>query len=165
MRDTTTRSRDLLVKQGYTVGSTERWNSFAGPINPKTGKPTGIRQDLFGFMDLEAIKSGEVPIAVQSTAEDVRSRINKIRDETRAMIWLRTGSRILVIGWRARAAYKVDGTRAKRDKHVPVVLEVMERAEIEIDPDDIGITARDYISEEHPYPRAEDSVLGDLLEW
>lgn len=76
--------RDL----GYTLAITERWNSYAK-----------IRQDLFGFIDLIAIKSGEPMIAIQATSRpNIGTRVKKILSLPAHRIWLETGARILVVG-------------------------------------------------------------------
>ena len=64
----TQRSLAYLREQGYTVAIVERWNPFAR-----------IRQDLFGFVDLLAIRKGET-LAVQTTSTNVSERIKKIQD-------------------------------------------------------------------------------------
>jgi hypothetical protein len=73
---------------GYTLAITERWNPFAK-----------IRQDLFGFIDLVAMKAGEPILAIQATsASNVSARVNKIRGLPAHLIWLKTGARIVVFG-------------------------------------------------------------------
>ncbi len=75
--------RDL----GYTMAITERWNPYAK-----------IRQDLFGFIDLLAIKPGEPVIAIQATStSNVSARIKKIKNIPEHLVWLETGARILVV--------------------------------------------------------------------
>jgi hypothetical protein len=55
-----------LRDEGYLVAIVEHWNPFAR-----------IRQDLFGFIDLLAIRRDET-LAVQVTASGVSSRVKKI---------------------------------------------------------------------------------------
>ena len=62
----TQRSLAYLRDEGYLVAIVEHWNPFAR-----------IRQDLFGFIDLLAIRRDET-LAVQVTASGVSSRIKKI---------------------------------------------------------------------------------------
>jgi len=58
-----------LRKQGYLCQVTEHWNPFAR-----------IRQDLFGFVDVLAIKDGET-LAVQATSRsNVPARVRKIAE-------------------------------------------------------------------------------------
>ena len=95
----TQRSLALLRSRGYLVAVVERWNSFVKR-----------RQDLFGFIDLLAIKGDEL-IGVQSTSgSNVSARINKIIAEPNAIVWLSPSRKIVVHGWR-----KV-GPRGKRKK-------------------------------------------------
>jgi hypothetical protein len=62
----TQRSLAYLRDEGYLVAIVEHWNPFAR-----------IRQDLFGFIDLLAIRRDET-LAVQVTASGVSSRVKKI---------------------------------------------------------------------------------------
>jgi len=86
------RSLRHLRDQGYLVAIVERWNPHAG-----------IRQDLFGWIDLLAIRDGET-LAVQTTASAVAARIRKIADSETLPAVRRSGWRILVHGWRKNAA-------------------------------------------------------------
>ncbi len=59
-----------LREEGYTVQVVEYWNSFAR-----------IRIDLFGFIDIIALKGKEV-LAVQTTsASNMSARCKKIADQ------------------------------------------------------------------------------------
>ena len=62
----TSRTLAVLREQGYIVAIVEKWNPHAR-----------IRQDLFGFIDILAIKRDET-LAVQATASGVSDRIKKI---------------------------------------------------------------------------------------
>lgn len=95
MSSPTSRSLELMKARGYTVAITERWNPFAK-----------IRQDLFGFIDLVAIRAGERGVtAIQTTSgSNVSARIAKIRAEARAGIWLAAGNHIVVHGWKKAGA-------------------------------------------------------------
>lgn len=86
----TQRSLAKLRKDGWLVAITERWNPFAK-----------IRQDLFGFVDLLAIK-GDTTLAVQTTSGDnVTARIAKIRALQSSSLWLESPNRKIVVhGWR-----------------------------------------------------------------
>ncbi len=98
MSSPTQRSKAKLQKDGYLVAITERWNSF-----------TRIRQDLFGFIDLIALRGNET-LAVQTTSgANVSARIDKIKSLQAARVWLESPNRKIVVhGWR-----KV-GARGKR---------------------------------------------------
>ena len=84
----TQRSLAYLREEGYTVAIVERWNPHAR-----------IRQDLFGFIDLLAIRKGET-LAVQVTSTGVSSRIKKIMESDYLPNVRDAGWRIIVHGWR-----------------------------------------------------------------
>lgn len=94
----TQRSLKKLRGEGWLVHITERWNPFAK-----------IRQDMFGFIDLLAIR-GDVTLAVQTTSgSNVAARVEKIRSLQSHAVWLESPNRKIVVhGWR-----KV-GPRGKR---------------------------------------------------
>lgn len=77
-----------LREDGYTAEVTERWNSHAG-----------IRQDLFGFIDVLAVRGSET-LAVQATsAPNVSSRVTKIGDSPLVGAVREAGWTIRVWGW------------------------------------------------------------------
>jgi hypothetical protein len=90
MNSPTSRSLAKLRKEGWTVAVVERWNQYAK-----------VRQDLFGFIDLIAIK-GDITLAVQSTSgANVSARIAKIQACQAASVWLESPMRKIVVhGWR-----------------------------------------------------------------
>lgn len=96
----TARSLKLLRERGYFCQVVEKWNAFAR-----------IRQDLFGFIDVLAMKGNEL-LAVQSTSDgNVLARVHKILSSPLAPVWLESASRRLVVqGWAKR------GLRGKRKK-------------------------------------------------
>lgn len=82
------RSLKLLRDRGYLVAIVERWNHYAK-----------IRQDLWSFVDILAIKSGEV-LAVQTTSvNNVASRIHKIVKSDHICTVLSAGIKVTVHGW------------------------------------------------------------------
>lgn len=84
----TQRSLKLLREKGYTVAVVEHWNSFVNK-----------RFDLFGFIDLLALKDGET-LAVQTTSySNVSARINKIADHENVAAVRKAGWSIHVHGW------------------------------------------------------------------
>ena len=84
----TTRSLKYLRGEGYTVAVVEHWNPHAR-----------IRQDLFGFVDLLALKGAET-LAVQTTARSsMSSRIRKIADPPNLPAVRAAGWTIMVHGW------------------------------------------------------------------
>lgn len=92
------RSKELLQEQGFHVWIAERWNQWAHK-----------RQDMFGFADLLAIKSGISGVtAVQATGEDVQSHIEKMLPNPYLKIWLEAKNQCFIWAWRKR------GERGKR---------------------------------------------------
>ena len=84
----TQNSLRLLRKEGYLCAVVEKWNSHAR-----------IRQDLFGFIDVLAIREGET-LAVQVTSrKQVSTRIRKIEDHENLAAVREAGWRIEVHGW------------------------------------------------------------------
>lgn len=80
--------RDL----GYTAEVTERWNPHAR-----------VRNDLFGFVDVLAVRGGET-LAVQTTsASNVAARIRKIADHPNLPAVRAAGWSIRCHGWAKRA--------------------------------------------------------------
>lgn len=84
----TQRSLKHLRGEGYTVAITEHWNPFAR-----------IRQDLWGFCDLLAIRKGET-LCVQCTSEsNASTRVNKIAEHENTPKVRDAGWLIHVHGW------------------------------------------------------------------
>lgn len=109
----TQRSKAALERGGWSVAIVERWNPHAR-----------IRQDLFGFADLLAVKAGEAPLLVQVTSgSNAAARIAKITNEPRALTCLRASMRIEVHGWR-KVKLKRGGTAMR---WAPRIVEVTER--------------------------------------
>ncbi len=81
------KSKQRLEKIGYRVGKCEHWNHFAK-----------IRQDLYGCIDLIAMRPGEALLAVQPTdITSVSKRMAKAHQT--AIDWVSTGNRFEVWGW------------------------------------------------------------------
>lgn len=84
----TQRSLAYLRKNGYTVAITERWNAHAG-----------IRQDLFGCIDLIALR-GDETLGVQTTSgPNVAARVRKIADNEHLPALRAAGWTLHVHGW------------------------------------------------------------------
>ena len=64
----TQRTLAYLREEGYLCAIVEKWNPHVK-----------IRQDLFGFIDILAIKKGET-LAVQCTSTGVAARVKKIQE-------------------------------------------------------------------------------------
>ena len=83
----TQRTLEYLRGEGYTCAVVEHWNSWAR-----------IRQDLFGFIDILAIKKDET-LAVQCTSTGVAARVKKIQESEYLSKVREAGWKIYVIGW------------------------------------------------------------------
>jgi hypothetical protein len=87
-----------LRKRGFTAYVVERWNPYAR-----------VRQDLFGIIDILALKPGVPLLAVQATSSaNVHARLAKVRDSSLASDWVSSGNHLEVWGWGKR------GPRGKR---------------------------------------------------
>lgn len=92
MTSPTQRSKALLESQGYKVWIVEHWNSFAR-----------IRVDMWGFLDLVAIKPGET-VGVQTTSySNLSARVKKIAEHENVDAVREAGWRILCHGWKKNA--------------------------------------------------------------
>lgn len=84
----TQRTLKYLRENGYRAVVTEKWNPFAK-----------IRQDLFGIVDVLAVKAGET-LGVQCTSSShVAERIKKIADHESTPHLRDAGWRLEVHGW------------------------------------------------------------------
>lgn len=93
MSSPTERTLAEMRKRGYLVQVVEKWI-------PAVRR----RQDLYGFIDVLAIREGEI-VGVQATSGDnVASRVTKIAEHPNVSAVRRAGIRILVHGWRRNAA-------------------------------------------------------------
>jgi len=91
----TQRSLKYLRDQGYTVAITEKWNPHAR-----------VRQDLFGFIDMLAIKDGQT-LAVQTTSSSSFSeRKKKIEAHENLPLVLAARWQVTVHGWRKNSKGK-----------------------------------------------------------
>lgn len=88
----TQRSLKVLRDRGYQVAIVEHWNAHIRR-----------RQDLFGFVDLLAVKEGET-LAVQTTSgSNVSARITKIMEHENYPAVHAAGWKTVVHGWRKNA--------------------------------------------------------------
>ena len=91
----TQRSLKHLRELGYTVAITEKWNAHAR-----------IRQDMFGFVDLLAIRDG-VTIAIQTTSSsNLSARRLKINAHENFPKVLSAGWLVMIHGWRKNSKNK-----------------------------------------------------------
>ncbi len=95
MSSPTTRTLELLRRNGYEAAIVERFNHYS-----KT------RHDLFGFADILAMGHGFI-LGVQTTsASNTSSRRAKILAEPRAKAFLENKGRIFIHGWRKKKKKK-----------------------------------------------------------
>ena len=89
----TARTLEELRRQGYTPAVVEHWNPWAK-----------IRQDLYGFIDVLAVKEGESGVlAIQTTSTDhSANRMTKAQASPNLRVWLACGNRFEVWGWAKR---------------------------------------------------------------
>ena len=92
MSSPTQRSLAKLRKEQWPlVQITEHWNSFAH-----------VRNDLFGFIDVLAVR-GDVMLAIQTTSgSNVAARFAKIQSLPSVVYWLQCGARLVIHGWAKR---------------------------------------------------------------
>ena len=84
----TTRTLKQLRFEGFTCAIVEKWNPHAK-----------IRQDLFGFIDILALR-GETTLAVQCTSySNMSARIKKIADDEHVRAVRDANWQIQVWGW------------------------------------------------------------------
>jgi len=84
----TQRSLKYFRDLGYTCGITEHWNSHVG-----------IRQDLFGIIDILCVGNGET-IGVQCTSKNgFSARVKKVRESDVLLELKASGWRIIIQGW------------------------------------------------------------------
>jgi len=90
----TQRTLRELRNQGRICGIVERFNQYAGPH--------GIRQDLFGFIDIIALDPERGIIGVQSCGQAFAEHYRKITEERNqeCFEWLRCGGKVELWGWR-----------------------------------------------------------------
>ena len=83
-----------LRKEGWSAEVVERWI-------PRVN----VRKDLFGFIDIVAIKDGET-LGVQATSySNMSARIHKIEDSPHLKTLREAGWSLWVIGWHKEGRY------------------------------------------------------------
>jgi hypothetical protein len=94
----TARSLARLRADGWLASVVERWNAHAK-----------IRQDLFGFIDMLAIRTGERPLGIQATtSSNTAARLAKALALPALKTWLEAGCTFEVWAWSKK------GPRGKR---------------------------------------------------
>ena len=94
----TQRTLRALRQEGYICGMVERFNPYAGAMLP-SGRRSGIRQDLFGFLDIVAIMPKGI-CGIQSCGQAFAEHDRKILGNEFAPEWLKAGGHIELWGWR-----------------------------------------------------------------
>ena len=88
----TQRTIRALKQDGAHCGIVERFNAHVGPF--------GIRQDLFGFIDIIALRAGGI-VGVQCCAgSGFAAHDRKIRENEMAPEWIKSGGSIELWAWR-----------------------------------------------------------------
>lgn len=91
----TQRTIRALKDQGRMCGIVERFNQHAGPF--------GIRQDLFGFIDIISLDPERGVVAIQACGSDYAAHYRKITEERADNVieWLKTpGAKLELWAWR-----------------------------------------------------------------
>ena len=92
----TQRTLAELRKRGYLAEVVEKWNPYG-----RDG--FGSRKDLFGFIEVLALRDDET-LAVQTTsASNVSARVKKIADADALSAVRKAGWYVVVHGWRKNA--------------------------------------------------------------
>lgn len=88
MSSPTQRSKAFLEGRGYKVAVVEKWNPHAR-----------IRQDMWGFLDLVAIRPGET-LGIQTTSRsNMSSRAKKIAEHENTAAVREAGWKLEIHGW------------------------------------------------------------------
>ena len=91
----TSRTLEYLRSQGWVADKVEQFNAYAGKF--------GQRKDMFGFADIVAMGENSI-IAIQSCGQSFAEHNRKITEDEKvapnALLWLKNGGRLILIGWR-----------------------------------------------------------------
>lgn len=111
----TERTKAYYKKLGWEIGTSSWWNPFV----PRGDGKKGMRQDLFGCIDMIGIPPGGILAGIQVTASSGHSaRVKKILAESRMKKWVGSGARLLVISWGKK------GLRGKVKRWTPRIQEI-----------------------------------------
>jgi len=105
MSSATQRTIRELKNQGRRCGIVEKWNAFVGPH--------GIRQDLFGIIDIIALDPERGVVGVKCCSGGLSSHYKKITEERlqETIDWLQTPGTVLEI-WSWRKVKRKRGGKA-----------------------------------------------------
>jgi hypothetical protein len=95
----TQRTIRALKNQGRKCAIVEKWNAFAG----RAGGPPGVRQDLFGIIDVLALDPERGVVGIQCCGSAFSGHLRKLTEERAqdTLDWLRTpGTSLELWGWR-----------------------------------------------------------------
>lgn len=138
------RTLELLRKEGWMAEMTEYWTHRpAGPdretvtartihgqrvtLGPvRSGPPLWIRanrRDLWGFGDVLAMREGALLLVQATTTDNQAARVRKITRDCAeaARLWLSTGARCEVWGWKRYE--KAVSRRLWRETRTPITME------------------------------------------
>ena len=89
----TQRTLKAMREQGRICGIVEKFNRFVGSH--------GIRQDLFGFIDIIAIDAVDGIVAIQSCGQSFKAHVDKLTEERNEAVyeWLKH-AKLELWGWR-----------------------------------------------------------------
>jgi len=103
----TQRTLQYLKKKGHICSIVEKFNPHVGPTIKRKDKfgnlyyaNTGIRKDLFGFIDIISISPRGICYGVQSCGQAYSEHKRKILESEIAPQWLASNNRLMLIGWR-----------------------------------------------------------------
>lgn len=102
----TARTLKYLRSLGYVAGVVERYCSF-----------TRRRHDLFGFIDIIAVRGDEVLGVQATTASNLNARIEKSKALAEFSTWVRGNRKAMFIGWKRP-------TKTRRTWEPRIVMEV-----------------------------------------
>jgi len=113
MTSPTELSLKLLRSEGYSVSVVEHWNSFAR-----------LRQDLFGIIDIIAIKEGQFGVlGIQTTSKgNITARMKKAGVNKNLLVWYKAGNNFEVHGWgKVDGKWTVDRRELVDRKYLPKI--------------------------------------------
>lgn len=124
MTTPTQRTLAALEKNGFRAAVTERWN----PYVPRPDGGQGIRQDLWGWMDVLAVHPRlKTTLGIQVTANSgATRRLDKLLADSNRTIahWLQAGNRCLLWTWGQYVQGKKGGGTCKIKRWRPTIKEL-----------------------------------------
>lgn len=104
-------SLKLLKEEGYVAEVVEVWNPFSR-----------TRKDLFGILDIVAIKDGVFGVlGIQTTSKvNTTARLKKASTNEKLLTWYRAGNKFEVWGWYKKdGKYIVEKRELVKEKYLP----------------------------------------------